>query len=169
MDRIKKTSSVVSAFWLLGVIAINRLFGMLRTLLLANLFGISHEAAAFELAHSLTATLYDSTAGALIATMFLPSYLTKRQKQSLFEADSYAASLACLLALGVLILSLPFFFFPQAIVSLVANNLSSEALHAAAASLRPLALARVILSVCALLTGILQADRKPLLPDCSRG
>jgi len=164
MDRIKRRTPVASALFLLGIIAANRLFGMIRTVLLASLFGVSHEAAAFELAQNLTATLYDCTAGALIATMFLPAYLTRRQSNSSKSADPFAATLSLFLAAGVFLLFVPFIFFPYQTVSLVASSLSDEALHAAAASLRPLSFARVLLAVCSLFTGVLQADRKPLIP-----
>lgn len=164
MDRIKSRTPAASALLLLAIIAVNRLFGMLRTFLLAGIFGVSHEAAAFELANTLTATLYDCTAGALIATMFLPCYLAKRKSRGLAEADPFAATLALFLAAGVFLLFLPFILFPYQIVSLAAQNLTDEALRSAAASLRPLSLARVLLALCALFTGILQADKKPLLP-----
>jgi len=164
MDRIKLRTPAASALFLLVIIALNRLFGLIRTFLLAGIFGVSHEAAAFELAQNLTATLYDCTAGALIATMFLPSYLARRKSNNSANADPFAAALSLVLAAGVFLLFVPFIFFPYKTVSIVANNLSSEALHAAAASLRPLSLARVLLAVCSLFTGILQADKKPLIP-----
>ena len=163
MVRIKERTPAASALFLLIIMASNRLFGMIRTFLLAGIFGVSHEAAAFELAHSLTATLYDCTAGAMIATMFLPSYLTRRQSDNA-SADPFAATLVFFLAAGVFLLFVPFLFFPYQTVSLVATGLSREALRAAAASLRPLSLARVLLALSSLFTGILQADKKPLLP-----
>ncbi len=164
MDHIKPRSLSASCFFLLGIITMNRLFGMVRTFLLAGIFGVSHEAAAFELAQTLTASLYDCTAGALIATMFLPSYIARRNGISRENANSFAATLALCLSLGVFLLFAPFILFPEQTVSLVANNLSPDAQLSAAASLPPLSLARVLLAVASLFTGVLQADKKPLIP-----
>lgn len=164
MKRLKHRSLPTSCFFLLGIITLNRLFGMVRTFLLAGIFGVSHEAAAFELAQNISATLYDCTAGALIATMFLPSYVAKRKDISRENADRFAATLALLLPLGVFFLFFPFILFPEQTVSFVANGLSPDAQLSAAASLPPLSLARVLLAVASLFTGVLQADRKPLIP-----
>ena len=164
MDRTKLKTPTASALCLFVIIASNRLFGMVRTFLLAGIFGVSHEAAAFELANSLTATLYDCTVGALIATMFLPSYLARRQSEYAESADPFAVSLALFLLAGVFVLFVPFVFFPYQAVSLVATNLTSEALRAAASALRPLSLARVLLALCSIFTGVLQADKRPLIP-----
>ena len=146
MVRIQKQTPAANAFFLLVIMGSNRLFGILRSLLLANIFGVSHEAAAFELANSLTATLYDCTAGALIATMFLPSYLARRQRNTA-SADSFAATLALCLAVGVFLLFVPLILFPYQIVSFAATDLSREALLAAAASLLPLSLTRILLAL----------------------
>lgn len=164
MDRIKPRTLAASALFLLCIIALNRLCGMVRTFLLASIFGVSHEAAAFELAQNLTATLYDCTTGALLAAMFLPSYLAKRQGEHAANADSFAATLSLALAASVFLLFVPFIFFPHKTVSLIASDLSQEALHATSASLRPLSFARVLLAASSVFTGILQADKKPLVP-----
>ncbi|MBO7739898.1 MAG: glycosyltransferase, partial [Clostridia bacterium] len=164
MDHIKHRSLPATCFSLIVIITLNRLFGMLRTFLLAGIFGVSHEAAAFELAQTLTASLYDCTAGALIATMFLPSYIARRNGISREKADSFATTLSIALAIGVFLLFAPFILFPEQTVSLVANSLSREAQLSAAASLPPLSLARVLLAASSLFAGILQADKKPLMP-----
>lgn len=164
MDRKKQHSFAASAFFLLGIITLNRIFGMLRSLLLANLFGVSQNAAAFELAQNLTATLYDCTLGALLSTMFLPSYVRRAQNENREQADRFAATFSLLLPLGTLFLFLPYIFFPNQTVSLLAPNLSKEASLTAAASLPLLSFGKILLAVASLFTGILQADKKPLLP-----
>ena len=164
MDRKLRRSTTASALWLLVVIAVNRLFGMARTFLLARLFGVSNQAAAFELAQSLTSSLYDCTLGALLATMFLPSYLEKATTHDQEKADRFAATLSLFAALGVFLLFLPYIFFPLQTVLLLAGNLSSETQLAAAKALPSLSLAKMLLAVASLFTGILQADQKPILP-----
>ena len=164
MDRNKRRSFAASAIFLLGIIAINRLFGMVRSLLLASLFGISQDAAAFELAQNLTATLYDCTLGALLSTMFLPSYVRKAQNESPEKADGFVATLSLLLPLGTLLLFFPYIFFPGQTVLLLAPNLSKEASLSAATALPLLSFGKILLAVASLFTGILQADKKPLLP-----
>ena len=129
MKRLKHRSLPTSCFFLLGIITLNRLYGMVRTFLLAGIYGVSHEAAAFELAQNISATLYDCTAGALIATMFLPSYVAKRKDISRENADRFAATLALLLPLGVFFLFFPFILFPEQTVSFVANGLSHSFLR----------------------------------------
>lgn len=164
MDRMKQRSFASRAFWLLAIIALNRLFGMVRTFFLAGIFGISHEAAAFEMAQNLTATLYDCTVGALLASMFLPSYLARRHGLDERRADRFAITLALFLAIGVFLLFLPLILFPHKVLSLVVKNVSEQALITTAACLPPLSLARVLLAVASIFTGMLQADRKPLIP-----
>lgn len=164
MDRNKSNRYAVSAFFLLAIITANRLFGLIRTFLLASIFGVSHEAAALELAQNLTSTLYDSTFGALIGAMFLPAYIARRQGLRHEQADGFAASLSLCLTLGVILLFIPFILFSEKAVAFLASDLSSQAQRSVAACLPPLSLAKVLLAVATLFTGILQADKKPLLP-----
>ena len=164
MREKKQLTPVQITLFLLAIIAITRAMGLVRTILLTRFLGAGFETAAFEVAQNLTATLYDSSIGALLATMFLPAYLARRHANSQQKANDFAFTIAAALSFGVFFLFSPFLLFPRQMLLLLAKNLSEQAIASAATALRLLSLGRIFLALSSLFTILWQADRKPLVP-----
>ncbi len=155
--------SSLSPLILLAVIAANRLVGLIRSVMLARLWGAGVTAASFELASTVTSSLYEATVGAVIAAMFVPAYAARR-KLSLQNADSFARSFFPLVAFFTLLLYSPLLVFPKASLSLLAKEATETLVSEAVTPTRLLAASRLLLSLASLFVGILQTDKRPFYP-----
>lgn len=149
---MKPASSPILLFILIGT---TRLFGLLRSLILANIWGSGEEAAAFELAQNLSTFLYDTLISTVLSAMFIPAYV---QKQDAASRDCFISTLILpIFAIGA-ILYLPLILFPKGTLSLAACGISPSLLIKTAPTLSVLSLGRVTLSLSCLFVGVLQSE-----------
>lgn len=154
----------LTPLFLLVLIALTRLFGLLRSSALAALWGVGENAAAFELTFSLSSTLYDLSFGAVLSAMFIPACTARWAKDSKKAAQRFTLSLLPALFAGTGLLYLPLFLFPQAVLTLFAGELSHTFLALAVPSLRLLSAAKILLGGASLFVGFWQVNNRPLLP-----
>lgn len=139
------------------LIALTRLFGLLRTVYLSGVWGSTKEAAAFELAVTVSAFLYDTFISTVIASMFIPAYV-HRDHLAPDKRDRFLSSEIVPVFLAGLILYLPLLLFPKGILSLCLPEHNSALIMATAPALRIQSLGRVTLSLSSLFVGVLQAE-----------
>ena len=136
-------------------ILLTRALGLLRTLTLSRIWGSGEEAAAFELAQTVSAFLYDTCISTVLAAMLIPAYLTHRHKS---DKDRFISRLLFPVFLVCAILYLPLVIFPRTVLSLAVNGISPSLIEKTAPSLAVLSLGRVTLSLSCLFTGVLQSE-----------
>lgn len=164
MPTFEKCKRFVPPFLLLSLIALTRLSGLVRGVLLAGFWGVGEEAAAFELAHNSASFLFDLTLGALLSAMFVPAFTARLHGGREREAMRFTCSLLPTLAAVTLLLYLPLLLFPKAILTLAAGELTPGILSSAADALRLLSVGKLFLGAGSLFVSVQQADGRPLFP-----
>ncbi len=159
-----KISRLFPPFLLLVLIGLTRLFGLFRSVMLAAFWGVGTDAAAFELAYSLSSFLFDLTLGALLAAMFVPAYTVRLHSGGTEDARRFTRSLLPTLFTVSLFLYAPLFLFPKPLLALAAGQSAPEILEPAAAALRFLSAGKIAMGLASLFVFVLQAERRPLFP-----
>ncbi len=139
------------------LIAITRLFGLIRSILLARLWGSGINAAAFELSQTVSAFLYDTCISTVIAVMFIPAYVTKRDGKS---QDRFISNLLFPTLLISALLYLPLIVFPEAVLSAIAPDAAPTLLKISAPALSLTSIGRVTLSLSCLFVSVMQSENQ---------
>ncbi len=148
-------------------IVLGQLAGLARSILVARLFGASHELDAFLAANRVSETLFLLVAGGALGSAFIPTFtgfLAHEQKE---KAWRLASGIANLLTLALALLALlAGFFAPQIVRYLLAPGLAADpALFALTVSLlRIQLLAPVLFGLGGLVIGILNAHQVFFVP-----
>ncbi len=164
MLTFEKCKRFVPPLLLLSLIALTRLSGLIRGVLLAGFWGVGEEAAAFELAHNCASFLFDLTLGALLSAMFVPAFTARLRGGREREAMHFTSSLLPTLAAVTLFLYLPLLLFPKTVLTLAAGNMTPGILASAADALRLLSVGKLALAMASLFVFVQQADGRPLFP-----
>ena len=151
---MKNKRPTVALFFL---IALTRVFGLVRSVLLARVWGSGTEAAAFELSQTVSAFLYDVCISTVIAVMFIPAYVTKPSAK---ERDGYVSALLLPIFLVSIATYLPMIVFPKAVLSVTLPNTAPELIQASAPVLSLFSIGRVTLSLSCLFVGVLQSENQ---------
>lgn len=142
-----------------------RLLGLVRQMIVGQLFGTAIEMDAFAAANVITETLYLVVAGGALASAFIPVFsglLAKGDRPGAWRLASQAANLIFLV---VALLSILTGAFAHPIVSqLLAPEMPAAGQLLTARLLRVMLVATVVFSVSGLLMGILNAHQHFLLP-----
>lgn len=145
------------ALTLFVLIALTRAFGLLRSVLLARLWGSGNEAAAFELSQQISAFLYDTCISTVITLMFIPAYV--RQKDGNAK-DGFVSALLFPVFLTCTLLYLPLILFPKAVLTVIASGTDPILLSKSAPILSITAIGRITLSLSCLFVGVLQSEEQ---------
>lgn len=144
----------------------SRIFGQIRESVTSGLFGATGgiEAGAYALAARVPTTLYDFIVGGLVSAALVPVFaeLAERDQEELGVVAGTVFTVASLLA--ILIAAIAWLFAPG-IGTLLTLTAGSGALRDTTVSLiRWMLPATVLMASSGLMTGLLQAQRKFLLP-----
>jgi putative peptidoglycan lipid II flippase len=142
----------------------SRVLGLLREMVIADLFGATGLVSAFDIAARVPRMLYDLLIDGLISSALVPvfSELAERDRNELWRVASIMLSLATLLmSAGVLLLEL---FAPQ-VAWVMAGGYEPELLELIARLMRITSPAVVFLSLAGITTGLLYALKRFTLPS----
>lgn len=151
---MKNKHSTVALFLL---IALTRVFGLMRSIILARIWGSGINAAAFELSQTVSAFLYDTCISTVIAVMFIPAYVARRGENA---QDQFISSLLFPTFLISVILYLPLIVFPETVLSVIAPDTAPTLLKASAPVLSLTSIGRVTLSLSCLLVSVMQSENQ---------
>lgn len=143
-----------------------RVLGLAREVVKANLFGASGLLSAFELAAYVPTNLFELIIGGMVNSALVPifsDYAARERRRELWAVASTVLSVAIVVVL--LLVALVEVFAPQVAALLGANNFEDPALAATSIRLMRLATPAVLfLSVSSVLTGLLYALQRFTLP-----
>lgn len=141
----------------------SRLLGLLREMVIANLFGATGLVSAFDVASRVPRMLFDLLIDGLVSSALVPvfSELAERDRHELWRVASIMFSLATLvMSAGALLLML----FAPIVAWLMAGGYEPELLELTARLMRITAPAVVFLSLSGITTGLLYALKRFTLP-----
>jgi putative peptidoglycan lipid II flippase len=142
----------------------SRVLGLLREMVIADLFGATGLVSAFDVAARVPRMLYDLLIDGLISSALVPvfSELAERDRNELWRAASIMLSLATLvMSAGVLLLEL---FAPQ-VAWVMAGGFEPELLEVIVQLMRITSPAVVFLSLAGITMGLLYALKRFTLPS----
>lgn len=163
-EQVAKSTAVMSLCTL-----VSRATGFVRTWAMAFALGNTVIAAGFSLANNLPNMIYELVAGGVLSTAFLPIYLQQRNQHGTKASSDYASNLLSIAVvfLGVIAL-LASIFAPQVIMTQsLFSSASSETVTSAVWFFRFLAFEIVFYGICAVFSGILNAEREFFWPAIS--
>ncbi len=157
---------IAAALIALGNIA-SRLLGQARETIIAHLFGVSVSSSAYAIASTVPTTLYDLIVGGLVSAALVPvfSELAERDEHELGRVAGTIFTLATLLMVGAAGLA---WISAPLLGTLLTLQTDSPPLRAETIGLIPWMLpATICMALAGLITGLLQARRRFLLPAFS--
>ncbi|HEX6293234.1 MAG TPA: murein biosynthesis integral membrane protein MurJ [Herpetosiphonaceae bacterium] len=164
--QIGRGIAIAAALIAIGNIA-SRLLGQARETIIARLFGVSVESSAYAIASAVPTTLYDLIVGGLVSAALVPvfSELAERDEAELGRVAGTIFTLATLImatAAGLTWLAAPW------LGTLLTLSTNSPMLRSETIDLIPWMLpATIFMALAGLITGLLQARRRFLLPAFS--
>ena len=112
----------------MGIIVIAAKFlGLLRDILVANLYGSGTEAIAYETASRLPVTLFDLVIGGVVSSAFIPVFNSVMVKKGQKDAMKFANSYVNFILLICSAIAAAGIIFARPLVSLIAPDISAEA------------------------------------------
>jgi len=148
-------------------LAISMLIGLLRKVLVANVFGTNLEIEAFAAANRVSETLFTLVAGGALASAFIPTYTTLLTKDDQRGAWRLASAVGNLIIIILSLLGLlAAFFAPQIVRYLLAPGFSSDPYKEALTVnlLRIMLPSAIIFGLSGLVMGVLNSHQKFLIP-----
>ncbi len=162
---VGRSIAIAAALIMVGNLA-SRIFGLVREGVISAQFGVGNEISLFRILSSVPNQLYDFLVGGLVSAALIPvlsDYVESDDQPSLWRLVSTVLTLL-LLALGLLG-GLIWLFAAPISQFMASDRITSPALAITATSmLRIMVVAVGFMGLSGLLTGLLQAQRRFLLP-----
>ena len=153
----KKNSLLGTAAVMAVIILLSKIFGLLRDILVADAYGTTAPAVAYETASRLPILLFDLVLGGVVSAAFIPVFSELLVKEGKPAAMRYAASYVNLIFTLSSLLTLLGVLFASPLVTLLAPDLPAET-HGLAVSLTRILFPMVICTGLAYaFVGILQS------------
>ncbi len=153
----KKNSLLGTAAVMAVIILLSKIFGLLRDILVADAYGTTAPAVAYETASRLPVLLFDLVLGGVVSAAFIPVFSELLVKEGKPAAMRYAASYVNLIFTLSSILTLLGVIFASPLVTVLAPDLPAET-HVLAVSLTRILFPMVICTGLAYsFVGILQS------------
>lgn len=159
-------AAAIVAFGFVG----SRLLGVVRTVVIANVFGASPELDAYNVAFRLPDLIFQVLAGATLGSAFIPVFARKFEREGASAAWLLASRVLNLVVLATLALCAVALFLAPLLVPAMAPGLGddlgrSEELTARAVELtRIMLLSTLLFAASGMLTGMLNGRERFLLP-----
>jgi len=151
--------ATISAFLVSGVSLVGRALGLVKTMVIAWIFGATHLVDAFFVAYMLP-TILPMIAKSMISTAFIPRFMRSLRASS----DSHSwqgANTLFTVALGIFLLAtIALAAFPEFLVKAVAPGLPPETFGTAVTLTRVMATATIFLGINAILSAIAYARHR---------
>ncbi len=167
MDNNKRTGAVKTVALMIAAMAISKILGMLRSVMMANSYGISHEATVFSEASRIPLTFFDILLGSAILGCFIPIYNSFKDKENAGqrnENDVFASIFLNFIFIITSVLSFIGIIFAREILSLIAAGLDSTLIDMAVTPLRIMFPLVVFTGMTYTLIGVLQSKDEFLVP-----
>lgn len=157
MEEKKQSSLINKAAVMAVIILLAKMLGLLRDVLVANLYGTTASAVAYETASRLPTLIFDFVLGGVVSAAFIPVFSDLLVKEGKKSAMRFAASYANLIFCLTGAITLIGVIFASPLVTLLAPELPAET-HALAVSLTQILFPMVICTGLAYsFVGILQS------------
>lgn len=123
---MKRKNSIYVYMILVSAVLLTKVLGLVRNMLLSQLYGTGIEASAFTAVSNLPLTIFDITLGTAISSAFIPVFNEKLSSEGEKKANRFASNfLNIVLTFSVIIVALGI-IFPDIAVSLVASGFNSD-------------------------------------------
>ncbi|KAA0237916.1 murein biosynthesis integral membrane protein MurJ [bacterium] len=153
-------AAAIVAFGFLG----SRLLGILRTTVIAWRFGSGPELDAYNVAFRVPDLIFQVLAGATLGSAFIPVFTRLYRRESQARAWELASSVLNLVTLATAVLCALALLLAPVIVPLTAPGLDPAAEDKAVSLTRLMLLSPLLFSMSGIVTGILNARQRFLLP-----
>lgn len=128
MENKKQSKGLLGYAAVMGIIVVAAKFlGLLRDILVANLYGSGTEAIAYETASRLPVTLFDLVIGGVVSAAFIPVFNSVMVKKGRDEAMDFANSYVNFILLICTVIAAAGIIFATPLVNLIAPDISAEA------------------------------------------
>ena len=149
-----------SAAMMSVLVIVSRITGFLRTWGQARALGVTVIASCYTVANNLPNQLYELVMGGMLATAFLPVYLSVKQKSGREGANRYTSNLLSIVMLILGLVTLVSFVFAGQVVWTQSFGATEEFDFALATwFLRFFAIEVVLYALSAVMSGVLNAER----------
>ena len=149
-----------SAAMMSGLVIVSRLTGFLRTWAQAAAMGVTVISGCYTVANNLPNQLYELVMGGMLATAFLPVYLSVRERSGREGANRYTSSLLSIVLLLLGIVTAVSIVFAEQVIWTQSFSASSEFdVDLAAWFLRFFAVEVLLYALSAIISGVLNAER----------
>ena len=156
-------SLAVGAIILMGGYIGSRMLGLVRTMVISNQFGASHEYEAYLAAIRLSDTLFQVLAGGAVASAFIPVFATYRARHDMEGAWRLASSMLTIAAVVMTPISILLMVFAPQVMSLEASGWDRPTQDLAANLARILLFSPVLFAVSTFVSSILNSFNRFLL------
>ncbi len=147
---------------------LSNLTGLVRQILIADVFGTEGDIDAYYAALGLPDTLFALVAGGALASAFIPTLTGFLEKKDRPGGWYLTSSIANLVTLAMVVFGLLVFVFALPVVeTLIAPDFLPQQQALTAELLRILLLSPILLGLSGLVTGVLQAHQSFVLPSLS--
>ena len=166
MDN-EKHSVTRSTAMMSAAILVSRITGFVRTWAMAFALGNTLLTSAYSVANNLPNQIFELLAGGIISAVFLPVYMSEREKKGDSAAYDFASNL---FSLGLVVLGvvsvLATVFAPQVVFTqtFLSNDLKAEAVHIAIFFFRFFAIQVLLYGLGGLMNSLLNAHREFFWP-----
>ncbi len=160
-----KSPAVIVGF-MIAAMAISKLLGMLRSVLLASSYGITEKATAFSAASRIPVSVFDIIFGSAILGCFIPIYngFKKEESDNNPEGDKFACVYLNFLLLVTGVLSVAGILFGKQILDIIQPGMLPETAALALKLLRIMFPLIILAAASYTLVGILQSKGEFIVP-----
>ncbi len=165
MGNNEKKKGLLGSAAIMGVIIlISKLLGLFRDILVANFYGSTMEAVAYEAASRLPVTIFDLVIGGVVTSAFIPVFngiLVRRGKADAMNFANKYLNLIIYICVAIAIVGV---IFAEGLLTLIAPDISSEAASLAATLTRIMFPMIIFTGIAFSFVGILQSMGEYNLP-----
>jgi len=167
MNNNKKSGAVKTVALMVFAMCVSKVLGMLRSVLMANSYGISHEATVFSEASRIPLTFFDLLLGSAVLGCFIPIYNSckdKNRPDGKSESDIFASVFLNFIVIVTSVLAILGMIFSREILSVIAAGLDSTLIDMAVTPLRIMFPMVIFIGTTYTLVGVLQSKDEFLIP-----
>lgn len=154
LEGVSASAGIISV-----CVLVSRITGFARTWAMAFALGSTFLASSYQVANSLPNMLYELVMAGILATAFLPVYISTKRKLGNDAGNEYASNLLTLVTILLGMVSLIGILFPQAIVYTQSFYSNQEEMGTATMLFQFFAIQTVFYGASSIVSGLLNANR----------
>lgn len=141
---------------------ISRITGFARTWAMAFALGATFVSSSYQVANNLPNMLYELVMGGLLATAFLPVYLSVKKQEGKARSEEYASNLLTIVVAGLGVVSLLCMIFPAQVIYTQTFYSNQEEMNLSVFFFQFFAVQVVFYGASSIVSGLLNANRNYL-------